>query len=194
MAPTTEGGVQEVPRLARRAGGKSRRASRAHRRGWLGALALVAAALGAPGIAAAHRIDLDTVWRSDGAVFSGEQLAVIEKILASTRCHDEKSGCGYRHDGRPAKRGTLPDIRILPWKVSSHPAFLVRPDHCSAGGCDEGLFVRIDGRWRLLVESFGVLERDTASTRGLRDLRFRPRGAAPIRLVWDGKGYRPAPE
>jgi hypothetical protein len=173
------------------------RSERRHRRvsRWLGALALtVATTLGTARGVEAHRIDVDAVWRSDGAVFSEEQLAVIEKILTTTRCKDEKSGCGYRHDGKPVKRGTAPDVRIIPWSVSPQPAYLVRADYCGAGGCDEGLFVRIDGRWRLLIESFGVLEREPGSTRGFRDLRFRPRGGAPFRLVWDGRSYQPATE
>jgi hypothetical protein len=184
--------VQEAPGLT----ASERLSASATRTGpwrrWLGALALALAATLGPAVgAAAHRIDIDAVWRSDGRVFTDDQLAVIEKILTSTRCRDEKAGCGYRHDGKPVKRGT-PDIRIIPWRVSSHPAYLVRADYCGAGGCDEGLFVRVDGRWRLVIESFGVLERESGSTRGVRDLRFRPRGAAPFRLVWDGRRYRPA--
>ena len=151
---------------------------------------MLAATLGTAA-AAVHGIDVAGVWRSDGQVFSDEQLAVIEKILTTTRCTDEKSGCGYRHDGKPTKRGTAADIKIMPWKVSSHPAYLVRADYCAAGGCDEGLFVRIDGRWRLLIESFGVLAREPEATRGFQDLRFRPRGATPFRLVWDGRSYQP---
>ena len=187
--------VQEAPGLATSARLSGSAARPGSWRRWLGALGLtVVTSLGAAGGAGAHRIDVDAVWRSDGAVFSEEQLAVIEKILTTTRCKDEKSGCGYRHDGKPVKRGTAPDIRIIPWSVSSQPAYLVRADYCGAGGCDEGLFVRIDGRWRLVIESFGVLERETGSTRGFRDLRFRPRGGAPFRLVWDGRSYRPAAE
>lgn len=143
------------------------------------------------GRAAAHGIDTDAVWRSDaGVVFSQEQLAKIERVLKNARCRNEKTGCGYRSDGRPVK-GSAADIQLIPWKVSAHPGFLVRADLCGAGGCDEGLFVRIAGKWRLLIESFGMLERDRTSTRGFRDLVFRPRGASPIRLVWNGKAYQP---
>lgn len=143
------------------------------------------------GVAAAHGIDTGAVWRSDaGVVFSEEQLAKIEVVLKNARCRDEKTGCGYRADGRPAK-GSAADIQLIPWKVSAHPGFLVRADRCGAGGCDEGLFVRIDGTWRLLIESFGRLERERTATQGFRDLVFRPRGAPPIRLVWNGTAYQP---
>jgi hypothetical protein len=169
----------------------SARCGRGRRAPWVLAL-IVAAVLMTPSMAAA-RIDTDAVWRSDGPVFSDDQLVVIEKILTATRCTDEKSGCGYRHDGTPAKRGTTADIKIIRWQVSSHPAYLVRADYCGAGGCDEGVFVRIDNRWRLLIESFGMLERERTSTRGFRDLTFHPRGGAAFRLTWSGRGYVRAP-
>lgn len=134
-------------------------------------------------------IDTSTVWRKDVEVFSVEQLVTLEPILRASRCRNAKVGCLYLENGR---RGTEARyaFRVIPWKVSKHPGYLVRNDRCGAGGCDEGLFVLIDGRWRLLTETFGVLERDRSSTHGFRDLVFIPRGQAPIRLEWDGRAYR----
>lgn len=152
---------------------------------------LVLAAVSA-GPAAAHGIDTSAVWRGGVEVFSEEQLAKIEPILKAGGCKNQKKGCAYRNDGRAVKESDA-DIRVIPWMVSSQPGFLVRADRCGAGGCDEGLFVRIGGKWRLLTETFGVLEREDTSTRGFRDLRFRPRGGDAIRLVWNGTGYRPEP-
>jgi hypothetical protein len=151
--------------------------------------AVLFACLSSAALAEAHGIDASSVWRGGVEVFSGEQLAKIEPILKAGRCKDLKKGCSYRNDGRPVKESDA-DIRIIPWQVSAHPGFLVRADRCGAGGCDEGLFVRIDGKWRLLIESFGVLERDGTSTRGFRDLLFRPRGGDPVRLIWDGTSYQ----
>ncbi|HYE92499.1 MAG TPA: hypothetical protein VEA38_15830 [Terriglobales bacterium] len=142
------------------------------------------------GVVQAHGIDVAAVWRSDGAVFSDEQLARIEPILKNARCKDVKVGCAYSNAGRLVKAKDA-DIRLIPWKVSAHPAYLVRADRCGAGGCDEGLFVRIDGRWRLLIESFGRLERQATERRGFADLVFRPRGGEPVVLGWDGRAYRP---
>jgi hypothetical protein len=83
---------------------------------------------------------------------------------------------------------------VIPWKVSRHLSYLVRNDRCAPGGCDEGLFVLVDGRWRLVIETFGILERASSATLGFSDLRFTPRGQAPVRLEWDGRAYREAPD
>jgi hypothetical protein len=152
---------------------------------------MIAASVPGADRAEAHGIDTGSVWRGGVEVFSEAQLGKIEPILKAGRCKDQKKACAYRHDGRPVKESDA-DILVIPWKVSDHPGFLVRPDRCGAGGCDEGLFVRIGGQWRLLIETFGVLQRQDASTRGFRDLQFRPRGGDPITLVWDGTRYRPA--
>ena len=106
-------------------------------------------------------------------------------------CRDVKDGCLYQDNGRPGSEASFA-FRLIPWKVSKHRSYLVRNDRCAPGGCDEGLFVLVDGRWRLVIETFGVLERATSMTLGFNDLRFKPRGQAPLRLVWDGRAYREA--
>jgi hypothetical protein len=134
-------------------------------------------------------IDASAVWRTETDVFAPGQLAKLEPILHRSTCRNEKTGCLYHEDGRAASEDWYA-FRLIPWKVSSHRAYLVRNDRCGAGGCDEGLFVLIDGQWRLLVETFGILNRTPSSTLGFSDLTFRPRGRAPVRLAWDGQGYR----
>jgi hypothetical protein len=136
-------------------------------------------------------IDATHVWRGETEVFTAEQLARLEPILRDSTCKTEKVGCTYLENGRLAPEASY-DFRVIPWKVSRYPSYLVRNDRCGAGGCDEGLFVQIDGRWRLVTETFGVLERASSTTLGFNDLRFHPRGQAPIRLVWDGRAYREA--
>jgi len=134
-------------------------------------------------------IDTSAVWRAETEVFSAEHLAKLEPILRAARCRNEKTGCLYQDNGRPGTENNFA-FRLIPWPVSSDPGYLVHADRCSAGGCDQGLFVRIDGRWRLLIEGFGVLRRDEASMRGFHTVVFRPRVGAPVRLVWDGRAYR----
>jgi hypothetical protein len=143
----------------------------------------------APKAAARPGIDTGEVWRGETEVFTPEQLAKLEPILRSSTCKNEKVGCAYLESGRPGSEASYA-FRVIPWKVSRHRSYLVRNDRCGIGGCDEGLFVLIDGRWRLLTETFGVLERAPTSTLGFSDLRFRPRGQEPVRLVWDGRAYR----
>jgi len=133
-------------------------------------------------------IDASEVWRWEEPIFSEETLHKLEPILRATRCSDDK-GCGYHDDGRKASRDG-PDFLLIPWRVSRAAAYLVRIDRCGAGGCDQGLFVKVGGRWRLVVEGFGEIERDDEATLGFRDLVFRPRLVAPIRLQWNGRGYR----
>lgn len=137
-------------------------------------------------------IDTSSVWRAETEVFSAEQLAKLEPILNASTCRNEKVGCPYQDNGKPGSEASFA-FRLIPWKVSKHRSYLVRNDRCGAGGCDQGLFVLIDGRWRLVTETFGILERASSSTLGFNDLRFLPRGQAPMRLVWDGRAYREAP-
>lgn len=137
-------------------------------------------------------IDTSSVWRAETEVFSAEQLAKLEPILNASTCRNEKVGCPYQDNGKPGSEDSFA-FRLIPWKVSKHRSYLVRNDRCGAGGCDQGLFVLIDGRWRLVAETFGILERASSSTLGFNDLRFLPRGQAPMRLVWDGRAYREAP-
>ena len=59
------------------------------------------------GVVQAHGIDVAAVWRSDGAVFSDEQLARIEPILKNARCKDLKVGCAYSNAGRLVTRDEL---------------------------------------------------------------------------------------
>ena len=134
-------------------------------------------------------IDVTETWRGENQVFTPGQLEKLEPILASSTCRDEKAGCTYQDNGKPGSEASFA-FRLIPWKVSGHRGYLVRNDRCGAGGCDEGLFVLIDGQWRLLIEAFGILERARTSTHGFNDLTFRPRGQAPVRLVWDGRAYR----
>jgi hypothetical protein len=134
-------------------------------------------------------IDTSAVWRAETEVFTPEQLVKLEPILRASKCRNDKVGCTYLDNGRPGSEASYA-FRLLPWSVSKHRAYLVRNDRCGAGGCDEGLFVLIDGRWRLVTETFGVLARAPSSTLGFSDLIFRPRGQAPVRLVWDGRAYR----
>ena len=136
-------------------------------------------------------IDTSAVWKTDTDVFSAEQLVKLEPILNASTCRDVKDGCLYQDNGRPGSEASFA-FRLIPWKVSKHRSYLVRNDRCAPGGCDEGLFVLVDGRWRLVIETFGVLERASSMTLGFNDLRFKPRGQAPLRLVWDGRAYREA--
>jgi hypothetical protein len=138
-------------------------------------------------------IDTGGVWKTETDVFSAEQLAKLEPILHASTCRDTKAGCLYQDNGKPGSEASFA-FRLIPWKVSKYRSYLVRNDRCGAGGCDEGLFVLVDGRWRLVVETFGVLERAGSATLGFDDLRFTPRGQAPIRLEWDGRAYREAPD
>jgi hypothetical protein len=137
-------------------------------------------------------IDTSHVWRGDTEVFAPGQLVRLERILRTSTCRNEKVGCTYDEAGKPASEASFA-FRLIPWKVSKHKSYLVRHDRCGAGGCDEGLFVQIDGQWRLVTETFGILERASSTTLGFNDLRFTPRGRPTIRLVWDGDGYRRAP-
>lgn len=141
--------------------------------------------------AALQGIDTTHVWRGETDVFTAEQLVRLEPILRDSTCENEKVGCTYLENGKPGSEASYA-FRVMPWKVSRYRSYLVRNDRCGAGGCDEGLFVQIDGRWRLVTEAFGVLERASSKTLGFNDLRFHPRGQAPIRLVWDGRAYREA--
>jgi hypothetical protein len=134
-------------------------------------------------------IDVSETWRGENQVFTPEQLEKLEPILSSSTCRDEKAGCTYHDTGKAGSEASF-DFRLIPWKVSGHRGYLVRNDRCGAGGCDEGLFVLIDGQWRLLIETFGILERARTSTHGFSDLTYRPRGLPPVRLVWDGRAYR----
>jgi hypothetical protein len=134
-------------------------------------------------------VDTAAVWRAETEVFTPEQLMKLEPILRASTCRNEKTGCTYLDNGRPGSEASFA-FRLIPWAVSRHRGYLVRNDRCAPGGCDEGLFVLIDGRWRLLTETFGILERASSTTLGFSDLVFRPRGKAPVRLVWDGRGYR----
>jgi hypothetical protein len=134
-------------------------------------------------------IDTSVVWRAETEVFTPEQLVKLEPILRASKCRNDKVGCTYLDNGRPGSEASYA-FRLLPWSVSKHRAYLVRNDRCGAGGCDEGLFVLIDGRWRLVTETFGILQRGKSSTLGFSDLIFRPRGQPPVRLVWDGRAYR----
>jgi hypothetical protein len=146
----------------------------------------------APKAAALQGIDTDHVWRGETEVFTAEQLVRLEPILRDSICKNEKVGCLYLENGRPGSEASYA-FRVIPWKVSRYPSYLVRNDRCGAGGCDEGLFVQIDGRWRLVTETFGVLERASSMTLGFNALRFHPRGQPPLRLVWNGRTYREAP-
>jgi len=137
-------------------------------------------------------INTSAVWRAETEVFTADQLVKLEPILRASRCRNEKTGCTYQDNGRPGSEGSFA-FRLIPWKVSRHRSYLVRNDRCGVGGCDEGLFVLIDGRWRLVTETFGVLERARSSTLGFSDLVFRPRARPPVRLVWDGRAYGEAP-
>ena len=134
-------------------------------------------------------IDGSETWRTETLVFSADQLEKLEPILNSSTCSNEKTGCTYQENGRPGSEASFA-FRLIQWKVSRHRGFLVRNDRCSAGGCDEGLFVLIDGQWRMLIETFGVLQRGSSSTLGFRDLTFHPRGQPSVHLVWDGRGYK----
>ena len=134
-------------------------------------------------------IDTSETWRGETQVFSPEQLEKLEPILRSSTCQNEKTGCMYLENGKTGSEASFA-FRLIPWKVSAHRAYLVRNDRCGAGGCDEGLFVLIDGQWRLVIEAFGVLQRDRSATQGFSDLIFRPRGQPTVRLVWDGQAYR----
>jgi hypothetical protein len=136
-------------------------------------------------------IDTSGVWRGETEVFPADQLVQLEPILHASTCKDEKVGCLYQENGRAGSEASFA-FRLIPWKVSKHRAYLVRNDRCAPGGCDEGVFVFVDGRWRLVIETFGVLERASSMTLGFNDLRFKPRGQAPVRLVWDGRAYREA--
>jgi hypothetical protein len=136
-------------------------------------------------------IDASLVWRAETDVFSAADLDKLEPILRTAGCANEKTGCLYQDNGKPASEAGFA-FRLIPWKVSRHRGYLVRNDRCGAGGCDEGLFVLIDGQWRLLVEIFGMLRRQPSSTDGFTDLVFYPRGQGAIRLVWDGRAYRTA--
>jgi hypothetical protein len=138
-------------------------------------------------------IDTSGVWKTETDVFSAEQLAKLEPILHASTCRDTKAGCLYQDNGKPGSEASFA-FRLIPWKVSKYRSYLVRNDRCGAGGCDEGLFVLVDGRWRLVVETFGILERAGSATLGFNDLRFTPRGQAPVRLEWDGRAYREAPD
>jgi hypothetical protein len=135
-------------------------------------------------------IDVSNVWR-ESEVFSADQLVKLEPILRTSTCKNETVGCPYHDNGRPGSEGNF-DFRLIPWKVSRHRSYLVRNDRCAPGGCDQGLFVQIDGRWRLVTEMFGVLERQGSSTRGFEDLVAHPRGQPSVNLVWDGQAYREA--
>jgi hypothetical protein len=143
-------------------------------------------------VAESRGIDTHAVWKADTDVFPAEQLMKLEPILNASTCRDEKDGCLYQDNGKPGSEASFA-FRLIPWKVSRHRSYLVRNDRCAPGGCDEGLFVLVDGRWRLVIETFGVLERASSMTLGFHDLRFKPRGQPPIRLVWDGRAYREAP-
>ena len=134
-------------------------------------------------------IDTSDVWRAETQVFSAADLEKLEPILRRSSCTNEKDGCLYLDNGKPGSEASFA-FRVIPWKVSRHRGYLVRNDRCGAGGCDEGLFVLIDGQWRLLVEIFGTLRRQSSTTDGFRDLVFKPRGQESIRLVWDGRAYR----
>ena len=136
----------------------------------------------------ARPIDVSNVWR-ESEVFSAEQLVKLEPILRASACKNETVGCTYHDNGRPGSEGSF-DFRLIPWRVSRHRSYLVRNDRCAPGGCDQGLFVQIDGRWRLVTEMFGVLERQGSSTLGFDDLMVHPRGQPSIGLVWDGQAYR----
>ena len=135
-------------------------------------------------------IDASQVWR-ETEVFSAQQLVKLEPILRASKCTNEKVGCPYLDNGRTGSEASF-SFRLIPWKVSSskHRSYLVRNDRCGAGGCDQGLFVQIDGRWRLVVEMFGTLERLSSMTLGFNDLVVQPRGQRPVRVVWDGQTYR----
>jgi hypothetical protein len=143
-------------------------------------------------VAEIRGIDTSAVWRPDTEVFSAEQLVRLEPILRASTCKDEKNGCLYQENGKPGSEANFA-FRVFPWSVSRHRSYLVQNDRCAAGGCDGGLFVLVDGQWRLVIEAFGVLERASSTTLGFNDLRFKPRGQAPVRLVWDGRRYREAP-
>jgi hypothetical protein len=135
-------------------------------------------------------IDVSNVWR-ESEVFSADQLVKLEPILRTSTCRNETVGCPYHDNGRPGSEGSF-DFRLIPWKVSRHRSYLVRNDRCAPGGCDQGLFVQIDGRWRLVTEMFGILARQGSSTRGFDDLVIHPRGQPSVTLVWDGQAYREA--
>ena len=134
-------------------------------------------------------IDVSQVWR-ETEVFSAQQLVKLEPILRASKCTNEKVGCPYLDNGRTGSEASF-TFRLIPWNVSSkHRSYLVRNDRCGAGGCDQGLFVQMDGRWRLVVEMFGTLERLSSMTLGFNDLVVQPRGQPPVRVVWDGQTYR----
>jgi hypothetical protein len=141
-------------------------------------------------VEAARPIVVDEVWR-ESEVFTAEQLVKLEPILRRSTCDNAKAGCTYLDNGKPGTEGNFA-FRLIPWAISRHRAYLVRNDRCSAGGCDQGLFVQIDGRWRLVTEMFGTLERQSSTTLGFNDLVLHPRGQPPVRLVWDGQAYREA--
>jgi hypothetical protein len=144
-------------------------------------------------VAVKRGIDVSEAWRGETQVFSADRLEKLEPILRGSGCQDAKGGCLYLENGRPGSEASFA-FRLIPWKVSGHRAYLVQNDRCGAGGCDQGLFVAIDGQWRLLLEGFGMLERGRSSTQGFSDLTFRPRGHPPVKLVWDGRAYREAVE
>ena len=133
-------------------------------------------------------IDVSEVWRQT-EVFSAEQLVKLEPILRASTCKNEKAGCTYLDNGRAGSEASFA-FRLIPWKVSKHRSYLVHNDRCGAGGCDQGLFVQIDGRWRLVTEMFGLLERERSATLGFNDLVAHPRGQTPVRLEWNGQAYR----
>jgi len=134
-------------------------------------------------------IDVSQVWR-ETEVFSAQQLVKLEPILRASKCTKEKVGCPYLDNGRTGSEASF-TFRLIPWNVSSkYRSYLVHNDRCGAGGCDQGLFVQIDGRWRLVVEMFGTLERLSSMTLGFNDLVVQPRGQPPVRVVWDGQTYR----
>ena len=112
-------------------------------------------------------------------MFSPGQLVQLEPILNGSSCKDEKNGCLYQENGKPGSEASF-TFRLIPWSVSRHRSYLVQNDRCAPGGCDAGLFVLVDGQWRLVIETFGVLERASSTTLGFNDLRFKPRGQAPV--------------
>ena len=135
-------------------------------------------------------IDVSEVWR-ESEVFSATQLVKLEPILRASTCTNEKVGCPYLDNGRAGSEARFA-FRLIPLKVSRHRSYLVRNDRCGAGGCDQGLFVQIDGQWRLVAEMFGTLQRQSSTTLGFNDLVVHPRGQPPVHLVWDGQAYREA--
>ena len=138
----------------------------------------------------AKPIDVGDVWRQT-EVFSEAQLVKLAPILRASTCTKEKVGCTYLDDGRAGSEASFA-FRLIPWKVSKHRSYLVHNDRCAPGGCDQGLFIQIDGRWRLVTEMFGILQRQGKTTLGFEDLVAYPRGQPPVTLVWDGQAYREA--